>query len=94
MGSILKRNIFSKRDVASYNEKRRRNRTMCSLVTEFTDTKGGTWSCRIVDMSESGLGILTSARLMMGTTVNILSPTVEAEVVWTMENKTGLRIIR
>ena len=94
MGSILKRNIFRKRDVASYSEKRRRNRTMCALVTELTDTKGRTWSCRIVDMSESGLGILTSARLMMGTTVNILSPTVEAEVVWTMENKTGLRIIR
>jgi len=91
--SIIKK-LFKKRDVVSYNEKRRQTRTKCALATEFAETTGETRSCQIVDMSESGLGILTSTRLMLGTKVNIFSPAVEAEVVWSAENKTGLRILR
>jgi hypothetical protein len=67
---------------------------MCAVETELSDPRGGKWSCRIVDVSESGLGVLTSARLIIGTTVNVLRPRVEAEVIWAGDNKAGLKIIR
>ncbi len=66
----------------------------CAIATEFSDAVGNTWSCKIVDISENGLGITTSARLRMGHPVNIIRPAVAAEVVWAAENKAGLRIVR
>jgi hypothetical protein len=45
-------------------------------------------------MSESGFGISTGARLRMGHEVNIIRPSAEARVVWAMDNKAGLSIIR
>jgi hypothetical protein len=89
----LFRSIFKKRAEDSYCEKRRRPRLDCSVSTEFTDARGNTWSCSIVDMSEDGLGITTGAHLRIGNTLNINRPCVEAKVVWTGENKMGLRII-
>jgi len=62
-------------------------------VTEFADPRGNTWSCKIVDMTESGFGIATDARLSMGNTVDIIRPSVVARVVWVGDNKAGLRII-
>lgn len=85
--------IFRRRKEESYYEKRRRPRLVCSVSTEFTDARGNTWSCRIVDMSENGLGITTGAHLRMGNTINIIRPCVEAKVVWSADNKAGLRII-
>jgi hypothetical protein len=90
----LLESLFGKQQEVSYSEKRHRKRIRCAVVTELADKRGETWSCKIVDMSESGLGILTSARLIMGTTVNLFRPSVEAEVVWAGENKAGLKIIR
>jgi hypothetical protein len=89
----LLQNIFGKRTEDSYYEKRRRPRLDCSVSTEFTDDRGKTWSCKIVNMSESGLGITTGAHLRMGNTLNIIRPSVEAKVVWSDSNKAGLRII-
>ena len=89
----LFRSIFKKRTEDSYYEKRRRPRLECSLSTEFTDAKGNSWSCRIVDMSENGFRITTGADLRIGNTLTIVRPSVEAKVVWADENKVGLRII-
>lgn len=89
----LLRSIFKKRDEDSYYEKRRRPRLDCSVSTEFTDSRGMNWSCRIVNMSENGLGITTGAHLRIGNTVSIIRPCVETKVVWTAEKKAGLRII-
>ena len=89
----LLESLFGKQQQISFSEKRYRKRIRCAVVTGLADKRGEKWSCKIVDVSESGLGILTSARLVMGTTVNLFRPSVEAEVVWTGENKAGLRII-
>ena len=75
-------------------EKRHRSRRRCTVAAEFTDLKGNVWNCEIVDMSESGLSVATSAQLAMGNTVNIIRPSVEAKVVWVEDNKAGLSIIR
>jgi hypothetical protein len=91
--SILE-SLFGKQQEGPHDEKRHSKRIMCAVVTELADTRGEKWSCKIVDMSESGLGIVTSARLMIGTTVDIFRPSVLAEVVWAGENKAGLRIVR
>jgi hypothetical protein len=63
-------------------------------MTEFADPRGNTWSCKIVDMSETGFGVATGARLTAASTVNFIHPSVEAKVVWVGDNKAGLRIIR
>jgi hypothetical protein len=89
----LFQNLFRRRTEQSYYEKRQRPRMDCSVSAEFTDFKGNTWSCRIINMSESGLGITTGAHLNIGNTLNIVRPSVEARVVWTSDNKAGLRII-
>jgi hypothetical protein len=86
--------LFKKQQEDVYCEKRRRPRLRCAVVTEFADPGGNTWSCKIVDMSESGFGIATGARLTAGSMVNIIRPSVEAKVVWVGFNKAGLRIIR
>ncbi len=88
------RRFFNKQPANSHCEKRHRSRRRCAVVTEFTDPKGNTWSCEIVDMSESGLSVVTSVPLATGNTVNIIRPSVEAKVVWVEDNKAGLSIIR
>jgi len=86
--------FFKKQQENASCEKRRLQRLRCAVVTEFADPRGTTWSCKIVDMSESGCGIDTNARLTIGKTVNIIRPSIEAKVVWVGDNKAGLRIIR
>ncbi len=86
--------FFKKRQEHIYCEKRRRPRRRCAVVTEFADPRGNIWSCEILDASESGFGISTSAWLTMGHTVNIIRPSAEAKVVWVGDNKAGLRILR
>jgi len=88
------RSFFKKQKVNSPHEKRHRSRRRCAVVTEFTDPRGITWSCEIVDMSESGLSVVTSVQLATGNTVNIIRPSIEAKVVWVEDNKAGLSIIR
>ena len=77
-----------------YCEKRHRPRRRCAVAAEFADPEGNIWDCEIVDISESGLSVATSAQLSMGNTLNIVHPTVEAKVVWVEDNKAGLLIIR
>ena len=92
MGII--KSLFKTRQPDTYYEKRRRPRLNCSIATEFTDAKGYKWSCKIVDMSESGFAITTSAKLGLGHVVNITRPCVSTEVVWATDSKAGLRIAR
>jgi hypothetical protein len=75
-------------------EKRHRSRHRCAVAAEFADPEGNIWDCEIVDISESGLSVATSAQLARGNTVNIVRPAVEAKVVWIEDNKAGLLIIR
>jgi hypothetical protein len=86
--------FFKKQQKDIYPEKRHRPRLKCAVTTEFTDPKGNVWSCQIVDMSESGLKVSTSAQLATGNTVNIIRPSAEAKVVWIEDDKAGLRIVR
>jgi hypothetical protein len=88
------KSLFKRQQSNTYYEKRHRPRLNCVIPTEFTDVTGNTWSCNIVDMSESGFGITTSAKLRMGNTVNITRPSVLTKVVWAGDNKAGLRIVR
>jgi len=85
--------LFKKHQKDVHCEKRRLPRLRCAVVTEFADPGGNTWLSKIIDMSEIGLGIATSAGLTMGNTVDIIRPSVVAKVVWVEDNKAGLGII-
>jgi hypothetical protein len=86
--------IFKRQSDETYYEKRRRARHSCAIPTELIDAAGRTWSCKIVDMSESGFGITTLAALRKGSVMNIVKPSIVAEVVWASENKAGLRAVK
>lgn len=75
-----------------YDEERFWPRFKCNRIVEIYDSSGIRWSCKIVDMSESGFGIVTDARLKRGAIVNIGDSEVQADVVWVRRNKAGLRI--
>jgi hypothetical protein len=51
------------------------------------------WACRIVDLSERGMGIVTTSTLKEGTVVNFTDPETRATVIWSEENKAGLKFI-
>lgn len=91
--SFLK-SIFKKKEDMTYYEKRLKARHACAIPTELMDSAGKLWSCKIVDMSESGFGIITPASLKRGSSLNIVKPSIVAEVVWARENKAGLRAIK
>ncbi len=86
--------IFKKQTFDTNYEKRLRPRHACAIPTELTDAAGKTWSCRIVDMSETGFGIISPASLESGSIMNIVKPYIVAEVVWARENKAGLRAVK
>jgi hypothetical protein len=86
--------LFSKKEDLSYYEKRLKARHACTIPTELIDSAGKLWSCKIVDMSETGFGILTPASLKRGSSLSIVKPTIMAEVVWARENRAGLRAIK
>jgi|WetSurMetagenome_2_1015567.scaffolds.fasta_scaffold00035_42 hypothetical protein len=75
-------------------EKRREPRNPCAINTDLMDSSGMRWSCRIVDMSESGLGISTSALLSTGSKLSIIKPNISVKVSWSKDNRAGLRLIK
>jgi hypothetical protein len=85
--------LFKKQN-GSYYEKRNRPRLSCAIPTEMMDPKGKLWGCKIVDMSENGFGIITTASLKLGSTLNILKPSIQTQVVWIKDNRAGLRAVR
>jgi hypothetical protein len=90
----LLKSIFKKKEEAVCYEKRLKPRHACAIPTELIDSVGKLWSCKIVDMSESGFGIITPASLKKGGSLSIVKPSIIAEVVWARENKAGLRAIK
>ena len=92
MGILGKRSRSRKQDF--YREKRRSERTKCVAVAKLGDADQNTCSFTIVDISESGVGIASSYNLEVGKILHFIRPAMEAEVVWAVENKAGLRIIR
>ncbi len=73
-------------------EARSRSRLKCNLATGISVPWGDKWDCKIVDMSERGFGIITSAKLRKGDIVNVDSPTAKAKVIWIRDNRAGLRV--
>ncbi len=77
----------------SFDEERFWPRFKCNLATKMFDDKETLWNCNIIDMSESGLGITTDAKLQKGKQVRILDPSVKADVVWIRNNRAGLVLL-
>ncbi|MGO9953862.1 MAG: PilZ domain-containing protein [Dissulfurispiraceae bacterium] len=73
-------------------EARSWSRLKCNLETEISVPWGDRWDCKIVDMSERGFGIITSAKLRKGDVVDVGTPKAKAKVVWARDNRVGLRV--
>lgn len=67
-------------------------RLKCDIDT-YCATFMDRWSCKIVDLSERGLGIVCSTTLRKGSMINFLDPKTKAQVVWVKNNRAGLKII-
>jgi hypothetical protein len=67
-------------------------RLECDIDT-VCSTSRGRWACKIVDLSERGVGIVTTVRLQKGAIVDFNDPRTRAKVVWAEDNRAGLRII-
>jgi hypothetical protein len=80
-----------KTEEMTYRKNRRKQRHGCDISTELMDSAGRLWSCRIVDMSETGFGIKTTAPLSAGNCLNIIRPSIQAEVVWSRGDRSGLK---
>ena len=92
MGILGNRSRRRKQDF--YHEKRRSERTKCVAAAKLADTSQSTSSFTIVDISESGVGIISSHNLEVSNVLHFTRPAMEAEVVWAVGNRAGLRIIR
>ncbi len=75
-----------------YDEERFWPRFKCKVNTQISDDSGAKWDCDIIDVSESGVCIVTSARLKRGKMVSIAEPMMKAGVVWVRNDKAGLMI--
>ncbi|MGO9378764.1 MAG: PilZ domain-containing protein [Dissulfurispiraceae bacterium] len=64
-------------------------RLKCNYVTECSDNIGNQWACKIVDISERGLGAIMSASLRRGEIINITEPKTKAMVVWVEKGRKG-----
>ena len=73
-------------------EERSCPRVKCNYETNCWDDYENRWTCRIVDMSERGLGIIMSASLRGGDIINITDPRTKAKVVWVEKSRIGLRV--
>jgi hypothetical protein len=51
------------------------------------------WACRIVDLSERGIGIVIASSMKAGTVVNFTDPETRAQVIWSEDNKAGLKVL-
>jgi hypothetical protein len=67
-------------------------RLKCDFITECS-AFGVRWVCNIVDLSQRGLGIVSSAKLYKGDTVDISEPRTKAQVVWVEKGRVGLKVL-
>jgi|WetSurMetagenome_2_1015567.scaffolds.fasta_scaffold00053_38 hypothetical protein len=82
-----------KPEIITYNINRRKARHSIDIPTQLLDSTGKLWSCKLVDMSESGFGITTTAMLIKGSSVRLVRPDIIAEVIWAQDNRAGLKPI-
>jgi hypothetical protein len=73
-------------------ENRKCPRLKCNIAADCS-TLRGLWTCTIVDMSERGMGIVSSSKLQKGSVLDFNDPRTKAQVVWVEENRAGLRFI-
>ncbi|HTZ17221.1 MAG TPA: PilZ domain-containing protein [Dissulfurispiraceae bacterium] len=76
----------------SYDEGRFWPRFKCNLATELLEDPETVRNCKIVNISENGLGIKTDAQLQEGKRIQLVDPKVEADVVWIRNKRAGLVI--
>ncbi len=76
----------------SQNYSRSLPRSKCSFPTEISVAWGDKWACKIIDMSEGGIGIITSGHFRRGDKVQIADPEVKACVIWIQDDRVGLKI--
>ena len=76
------------------HERRRQERVLCLERVECKESSGLLIDCMIVNISERGLGLKCHNSLILNDKVSFISPAIEAVVIWTLDNKAGLGIIR
>jgi hypothetical protein len=67
-------------------------RLKCNYTTECFNNYGNRWACKVVDLSQRGLGIVSSAKMREGDTVHIADPNTKASVVWVEKGRAGLKV--
>jgi hypothetical protein len=72
------------------HDKRSERRHQYEIDTELIDSTGKKWDCKIVNMSESGIGISIQASFLRGDLLRIVKPKIMAAVVWSKDNRAGL----
>jgi hypothetical protein len=77
---------------SSFSENRTWQRLQCNINTVCYTLKDR-WACRIVDLSERGIGIVIASSIQEGTVVNFNNPETRAQVIWSEDNKAGLKVV-
>jgi hypothetical protein len=72
-------------------EHRKWFRKKCDIETHC-EALQDKWPCKVVDVSEDGLGIVSACNLSTGDVISIHDPMAVAEVVWAEGNRAGLKI--
>jgi hypothetical protein len=72
-------------------ENRRWFRTKCDIETRC-DSVREQWPCKVVDVSQDGLGIVSTRKLSAGEVISLHEPRAIAEVVWSEGGRAGLKI--
>lgn len=67
-------------------------RLECDFIGECS-AAGEKWVCKIVDMSQRGMCIISSAKLRKGDIVTISDPSTKAKVVWVDKDRAGFKVI-
>jgi len=62
----------------------------CNYITEYNDLLGNRRTCTVINISGSGLGILSRTALHKGEIVFIADPRIKAKVIWVAEGRAGL----
>ena len=73
-------------------EERFWSRLKCNYITVCHDSLGNRCTCKIIDISGRGLGIVSTAVLRKGERVSIADPKTKAVVVWVANGRAGLRV--
>jgi hypothetical protein len=67
-------------------------RLECDFLAECS-AFGVKWVCKIVDISQRGMGIVSTANLHKGDRVDISDPSTKAQVVWVEDERAGLKVL-